>query len=96
MLMLVFMAIIWGIVKMSKKKSNKDKVYLSKKIGNYELYVYADIFDDLRIVLEDLVNDDIKKMLYETSVAIHKQVNHLKCDEITDFYIVEKGYKLRG
>lgn len=81
---------------MSKNQTHKDRVYLSKRIDDYELYFYADIFDDFRLTLENYVNDDIKKMLLDTSIAIHKQVNHLKCDEITEFYFIEKGYRKRG
>ena len=68
---------------MSKK--NKNKVYVSKRIEDYGLYMYADIFDNLKILLEGHVSDSISKQLYDVSIAIHKEIGHLKCDECTDF-----------
>lgn len=68
---------------------------IQKKINCTTLYLYADLFDDLKVVLEPLVDKKTKKMLLELSNAIHEQIPHLQCDNITDCYIVEEGYNYK-
>ena len=76
-------------------KNNQNKVYVSKRIDDYALYMYADIFDILKIVLDGHVSEETSKQLYDVSVAIHKEIGHLKCDEYTDFYVIERGFNYK-
>lgn len=73
-------------------ETNRNKVCVSKRINNYKLYIYADIFEDLKCVLSSLVSDKTSKKLNDTARALHNEVSHLKCDEFTEYYIVERGY----
>lgn len=70
-------------------------VVIKKKIPCTTLYLYADLFDNLKDVLEPLVNQKTKKMLYDLSCAIHNQIPHLECDNFIDSYIVEEGYNCK-
>lgn len=70
-------------------------VVIKKKIPCTTLYLYANLFDDLKVVLEPLVNKKTKKMLQDLSFAIHNQIPHLECDNIIDSYIVEEGYNYK-
>ncbi len=77
-------------------KNNQNKVYVSKRIDDYALYMYADIFDILKIVLDGHVSEETSKQLYDVSAAIHKEIGHLKCGEYTDFCVIERGFNYRN
>ena len=74
---------------------NKKKFYVSKRIDDYGLCMYADIFEILKIMLQGHVSEETSKQLYDVSVAIHKEIGHLKCDEYTDFYVIERGFNYK-
>ncbi len=74
---------------------NKKKVHVSKRINDYGLCMYADIFEILKIMIDSHVSEETSKQLYDVSVAIHKEIGHLKCDEYTDFYVIERGYNYK-
>ena len=74
---------------------NKKKVSVSKRIDDYGLCMYADIFEILKIMLQGHVSEETSKQLYDVSVAIHKEIGHLKCDEYTDFYVIERGFNYK-
>ena len=57
--------------------------------------MYADIFEILKIMLQGHVSEETSKQLYDVSVAIHKEIGHLKCDEYTDFYVIERGFNYK-
>lgn len=78
---------------MSKYENTSKKVkHKQKKISCVSLYLYAELFDDLKEMLNLLVDDETNEMLLELSEKIHSQIPHLECDAITDSYIVEVGY----
>ena len=74
---------------------NTNKMEVSKIIDNYALYLYADVFDDLKTLLDGLVSEGTAELLCNCSKAIRNEVGHLKCDELTDCKVIEYGYNFK-
>lgn len=77
-----------------KPSNNKKKRRLEKRIYNYRLYVCANLFDVLmgELYNEEDLSENTRNLFYQLSLSLHKDVGHLKCDELDDCYIVEEGY----
>lgn len=67
---------------------------LTKRIDNYSLYVFADLFDDLKSAYgtENGLSEKSQNLIHQLSESLHNDVGHLKCDEVTDWYIIEEGF----
>lgn len=76
---------------MSERENHK---ILSKRIDNYTLYFFTELFDELKslVIGDERLSQETRDMLRQLSRNLHRDIGHLKCDVMDNFYIVEEGF----
>lgn len=78
---------------MNEEERGNHKI-LSKRIDNYSLYFFTEMFDELKslVILDGRLSEEARDLMRQLSRQLHKDIGHLQCDVMDHFYIVEEGF----